>query len=370
MAIATLPPAVDIDNDTKKAIIDGLKRVMAVFQEAGLLAAGTTYQNLIADPALLTAFIKTFQDNRDKVDDIVRPREGGAPVRDDDQTLACGVSLNQIQQLLVRTCAKKVFESDHAVETVTETVTKKSFLFFKKTEQVERQKSAADPAEGRKIREISRYVAFGWQLPLLDAYRRHLTYPQIMEIGDDLLALQSVEDIAALAEFEPAVLKKVKQATGPDFAEILAHRPRAIGGIAVWNRDMYEFYRKLLGDKAWTFFARDKAFFNVVASLDKTTSKVLGDVLCYVAAPNLEEFQRLNIDKCEVLVVSLKGAFGDKLPQLLGIPTFGKEILRKVVDNLLHMSQEKDKLLAAYALTCKSMVPGVLEWLAKQAQAR
>lgn len=370
MAIATLPPPVDIDNDTKKAIIDGLKRVMAAFQEAGLLAADATYQHLIADPALLTAFVRTFQDHRDMVDAIVRPREGSAPVRDDDQMLVCGVSLNQIQQLLVRTCAKKVFESDRSVQTVTETVTKKSFLFFKTTAQVEVQRAAADPVEERKIREISRYVAFGWQLPLLDAYRHCLTYQQIMEIGEDLMALQSAEDIAAVAEFEPAVLKKVKQATGPDFGEILAHRPRAIGGIAVWNRDMYEFYRKLLGDNAWTFFARDKAFFNVVASLDKSTAKVLGDVLCYVAAANLEEFQRLNIDKCEILVVSLKGAFGDKLPLILELPAFGKDVMRKVVDNLLHMTQEKDKLLAAYALTCKSMVPGVLEWLAKQSAAR
>ena len=370
MAVATLPPPVDIDNDTKRAIIDGVKRVMAVFQHSGLLADDVAYQHLIADPALLTAFVRAFQEHRDLVDDIDRPREGDAPVRDDDQMLVCGVSLNQIQQLLVRTCAKKVFENDRSVETVTETVTKKSFLFFHKTEQVEVQRAANDPVEERKIREISRYVAFAWQLPLLDAYRHCLTYQQIMEIGDDLLALQSVEDIAALAEFEPAVLKKVKHATGADFADILAHRPQAIGGIAVWNRDMYEFYRKMLGDKAWTFFARDRAFFNVVAALDKTTARVLGDVLCSIAAVNLEEFQRLNIDKCEVLVMSLKGAFGNKLPLLLGIPTFGKEILRKVVDNLLHMSQEKDKLLAAYALTCKSMVPGVLEWLAKQPQAR
>ncbi len=369
MAIAVLPPPVDIDNDTKKAIIDGLKRVMAAFQDTGLLPSYATYQNLIADPALLTSFVRTFQDNRDKVDDIVRPREGGAPVRDDDQMLVCGVSLNQIQQLLVRTCAKKVFESDRAVETVTETVTTKSFLFFKKTAQVEVQRAATDPVEERKIREISRHVAFGWQLPLLEAYRHFLTYQQIMEIGEDLLALGSAEDIAALAEYEPAVLKKVKQATGADFGEILARRPQAVGGIAVWNRDMYEFYRKLLGDNAWAFFARDKAFFNVVASLDKTTARVLGDVLCSIAAPNLEEFQRLNIDKCEVLVVSLKGAFGDKLPRILGLPSFGKDILRKVVDNLLHMGQEKDKLLAAYALTCKSMVPGVLEWLAKQPPA-
>ncbi len=369
MAVATLPPPVDIDNDTKKAIIDGLKRVLAVFQEARLLPAEVGYQNLIAEPGLLTTFVKCFADHRDLVDSIVRPREGDAPVRDDNQMLVCQVSLNQIQQLLVRTCAKKVFEGDRARETVTETVTRKAFLFFKKTEHVEVQR-AADPVEERKIREITRYVAFAWQLPLLIAYRDHLSYPQLIEIGEDLVALQREEDIAALGQYEPATLKKVKQAAGPDFAEILAHRPHAIGGIAVWNRDMYEFIHKTLGERAWTFFARDKNFFNVVASLDKSTIKVFGDILCYIAAPNLEEFQRLNIDKCEVLAISLRGAFGDKLPLVLRTPNFGKDILRKVVDNLLHASQDKDKLLTAYSLTCKSMVPAVLEWLARQPQAR
>ena len=369
MAVATLPPPVDIDNDTKKAIIDGLKRVLAVFQEAGHLPADIVYQHLIADPGLLTAFVQCFNDHRDLADSIVRPHEGDGPVRDDDQMLACQVSLNQIQQLLVRTCAKKVFEGERARETVTETVTRKSFLFFKKTEQVEVQRTA-DPVEERKIREITRYVAFAWQLPLLAAYRDHLTYPQLIEIGEDLVALRRAEDVAALGQYEPAVLKKVKQSTGPDFAEILAHRPHAIGGIAIWNKDMYEFIHKTLGDKAWTFFARDANFFNVVAAMDKATIKVFGDILCYISASNLEEFQRMNIDKCEVLAIALRNAFGDKLPLVLRVPNFGKEVLRKVVDNLLHATQDKDKLIVAYSLTCKSMVPAVLEWLARQPQAR
>jgi hypothetical protein len=366
MAVATLPPPVDIDNETKKAIIDGLKRVMTVLMDLGALPQGMAYQHLIAHPEILMGFIGAFQANRAKLDDIVKAREGKAPVRDDDQTLICGVSLNQVQQLLVRTCAKKVFESDKTQETVTETVTKTSFLFFKRTENVEVTRTANDPVEERKIREITRCVAFGWQLPLLNSYRDRLSFPQIIEIGEDLVALQSDADIAAVASFDAQVLKKVKAATGTDFPEILAHRPQAIAGIATWNRDMYEFYRKILGDKAWTFFARDKSFFNVVASLDKSTAKVFGDVLCYVHGANLEEIQRLNIDKCEVLVLSLKGAFGDKLPTLMAQPTFGAEILRKVIDNLLHMSQEKDKLITAFTLTCKSLVPGAMEWLSKQ----
>jgi hypothetical protein len=365
MAVQALPPPVDIDNETKKAIIDGLKKVLSTFQQAQLVDAGVTYQELISDPVILRTFIEAFIANRALVDAIVQSRDKSGPVRDDNLPLACGVSLNQIQQLLVRTCAKKVFEADKPMETVTETITKKSmFGLIKKTEQVERL--AVDPVEERKIRELSRYIAFGWQLPLLDSYRTFLNYQQIMEIGEDLVALQSITNIEAVARFDTALLKKVKHAVGPDFGSILADRPQAIAGIAVWNRDMYEFYRKALGDKAWAFFAREPAFFNVCASLDKPVARIFGDVLCYIAAENLMEIQRLNIDKCEVLVTALKSAFGDRLQNVVSVPAFAKDILRKVVDNMLHMNQDKDKLMASFALTCKAMVPTVNEWLTKQ----
>lgn len=363
MAVATLPPPVEIDTDTKRAVIDGLKKVLAAFQKAGTVDGAITYQQIISDPQVLQSFISTFQAKRDLVDDIVRPKSGKDPVRDDSLPLVCGISLAQIQQLLVRTCAKKIFEADKPMEMVTETITKKSmFGLIKKTEQVERL--SVDPVEERKVRELSRYIAFGWQLPLLDAYRTKLSYPQILEIGEDIVALPSIAHIEALSHFDHAQLKKVKAAVGADFGAILADRPQAINGISVWNKEMYEFYRKTLGDKSWEFFARDSAFFNTCAALDKSVIKIFGDVLCYIAADNLAEFQRLNIDKVEVLITSLKSAFGNRLPQLLSIPTFSKDILRKQVDSLLHMSQEKDKLMTSFALTCKAMTPAVDEWLA------
>lgn len=366
MAVTVLPPPIDIDNDTKKAVIDGLKKVLARFQETGKVDGGLSYQDLISSPEALEHFVTAFIANRESCDDIVVAKKG-VPVRDDNQPLVCGLSLNQIQQLLVRTCAKKVFEAEKTLQTVTETVTKKAlFGLIRKTEQVEVKRVGNDPVEERKLRELARYIAFGWQLPLLPAYRHHLTYQQVIEIGEDVLALKTSEAIAAVGQFAPEVLRKVKLAAGPDFVEILVQRPEAIAGVAVWNREMYEFFRKALGDNAWDFFARDKAFFNVVAALDKANARVYGDVLCYIAAENLEEVQRLNIDKAEVLVTSLKAAFGPKLPNLLSRPAFAKDILRKVVDNLLHMSQEKDKLMASFALTCKAMLPQVSEWLSRQ----
>lgn len=366
MSVLTLPPAVDIDSNAKKAIIDGLKKVLVRFQENGLVDNALTYQHLISNADILDQFVQVFRANRATCDDIVRARDG-EPVRDDDKELLCKVSLNQILQLLIRTCAKKVFEADKTPRTVTETVTKTAlFGLIKRTEQVEVTRIGNDPIEERKLRELSRYLAFDWQLKMLQGYHDHLTYAQLMELGDDVLALRSVDSLKAVGQFEPQLIRKVRQAAGEDFVDILLHRPEAIAGVAVWDHDMYEFYRGLLGDVAWTFFARDKSFFNVVASIDKNAAKVYADLLAYMAAETLIEMQRLNVDKVEVLVTSLRMAFGPTLPKVLGQQNFAKDILRKVVDNLLHQSQEKDKLLTAFSLTCKAMVPTVNEWLAKQ----
>ncbi|CAA7611882.1 conserved hypothetical protein [Candidatus Terasakiella magnetica] len=366
MTIATLPPPIEIDTETKRAVIDGLKKVLTAFQQAGLVDSSIAYQELISNPKVLEIFIQVFQAHRDIADEVVKAKDKAAnPVRDDSIPLVCNISLAQIQQLLVRTCAKKIFEADKPMETITETITKKSmFGLIKKTEQIERL--SVDPVEERKIRELSRYIAFGWQLPLLDTYRSMLNYQQIIEIGDDIVALPTAAKIEAVSQFEPEKLKKVKAAVGADFGAILADRPQAIAGISVWNREMYEFYRKTLGDKAWAFFAREPAFFNVCAALDKSVIKIFGDMLCYIATENLAEIQRCNIDKVEVMVHALKTAFGNRAPQILAIPSFSKDILRKVVDNLIHMSQEKDKLMTSFALTCKAMTPAVDEWLAKQ----
>ncbi len=365
MSVVVLPPPADISAEAKKTIIEGLKKVLARFQQAALMDQSLTYQHLINDPNHLEQFITTFTGFRERVDDLVQAKDGSGPVRDDDLTLVCGVSLNQIQQLLVRTCAKKVYDSEKTVQTVTETVTRTAlFGLIKKTEEVEVQR-LGDPVEERKLRELTRFLAFGWQLPLLQAYKR-LNYPQIMEMGDDLLSLRTPDHVVAVSKFDGQLLRKVKQASGRDFTEILLQRPQAIGGVAVWNHDMYEFFHSLLGSKAWDFFARDQQFFNVVASVDKPTARVYGDVLCYIATDGLEELQRLNIDKLEVMVQSLTEAFGADMPQILGQPNFAKEFLRKVVDNLLHMGHDKDKLIMSFSLTFKSMLPAVKEWLAKQ----
>lgn len=363
MAEITLPPPVDISNDTKKGVIDGLKSVILVFQEKGLLAKTVTYQSVIHEADVLYDFIQLFKANRALVSHLVVGADG-APVTADNAPLSCGVTLEQIQQLLVKTCARKFFEQERTEETVTETVTRKKFLFFKTTEQVERVNTVM--VDERKVRQLLNFMAFDWQLPLLVAYRDDLNVQQLMELDTDFLNLNSVEGIAALGKLEPAAIKKARATTGADFAMLLQNRPSAIVGVAAWNKDWYSLFRNVLGDKCWEFFSREPAYFNVVAALDKPLCRVYGDVLVYASAENLEEMQRLNIDKAGVLIEAMKASLGERgTAACMAVPSFSKDILRKLVESLLHMNQEKDQMRVAAELTCKAMLPQIKEWLVK-----
>lgn len=364
MALPQLPPPIEINNETKRGVIDGLKKVIEIFQAKGLLAREVTYQRIIHEPELLYGFIQSYRANMALAEKIVVAK-GGKPVTAEDAPLACGITLAQVQQLLVKTCARFFLEQDTREEesVVTETVTKKRFFIFTTTQQVERKTGGG--FDERKVRELSRYMAFDWQLPLLPAYAE-LNSAQLMELGEDFIFLQTAEAIHEFAQFDQATIKKAKGLAGSDFRQMLATRPKAVGGIAGWTKDMYDFYRKALGDKAFDFFCREKAFFMVCASLDKPLITVYGDVLCHIAAANLEEMQRLNIDKADVLIRGMRFAFGDKLPAVLAQPNFAKDILRKLVESLLHLSQEKAQLAVSAQLTCKAIAPQVAEWLTKQ----
>ncbi len=364
MSLPTLPPPVELSSDTKRAVIDGLKKVIETFQAKGALETAITYQDVIHEPEVLFGFVQTFRAYRELVDGIVVGADK-KPVREERVPLVCGITLEQIQQLLVKTCAKHYFEKSRGEEeTVVETVTTKRFLFFTKTEQVERR--AGPTADDRKHREILRCMAFDWQLPLLQAMRDDLVYQHVAELGDDLIALRSAAGVRAIAALDPAIIKKAKQVAGTDFVNIVHERPGAIAGVAAWSRDLYVFYRSVLGPKAFDFFNRDKHFFNIVAALDKPLARVYGDVLCYIAPENLLEMQRLNIDKAGVLIEAMRASLGEHIRTVLSMPSFSKDILRRLVEGLLHMNQEKEQMLVATTLTVKAITPQIAEWLAKE----
>ncbi|HVI53297.1 MAG TPA: hypothetical protein VM661_18965 [Candidatus Sulfotelmatobacter sp.] len=338
---------------------------MEALQGAGFLPESVTYQDLIHDPDTLYGFIQSFKAHPEILETIAVDDEGRGVSQPED-VLSCGITLAQVQQLLIKTCARYFLEQatkDVEESTVTETRTTTRFIFFKKTEQFERKVGGG--FDERKVRELCKYMAFDWQLPLLQHYAAMSTV-QVLELEDAILALHTPEAIHTVCQFDQGTFKKAKQLAGDEFKDAVTAYPGSVGGIAQWSPDMYNFYRKTLGDKAWRFFSRDKAFFMSCAALDKPLASVYGDVLCYISAESLEEMQRLNIDKADVLLEAMKKAFGNKAEAVLAHPNFAKDVLRKLVESMLHISQEKKQLAISAQLTCKSIAAQVMDWLTKQ----
>jgi len=364
MTLPQLPPPVEMTSETKRNIIDALKKIIEIFKTEGKLGPEASYKSVIHDPRELYRFIKAYRANPELAASLVKDPDGN-PVTDENETLVCGVTLLQVQQLLVKTCSRHYLEQENKQppKVVTETVKKKVFGgLFTKTEQVERK--VAGGFDERKVREIAKCMAYDWQLPLLPAYNM-LNSAHLLELGENIHGLTSFETIRDFIQLDHPTLRKAKQTVGDDFPHFLA-RPAALAGVSVWNSEMYQFYRKILGDSAFDFFARDKQFFNVCAELDRPLAEIYGDMLSYIDGDNLQEMMRLNIDKADVLVQAMKASFGPAIKPALGNPNFAKDMLRKVVESLQHVSQEKAQLAQSAMITCKALAPQVAEWVERQ----
>ncbi|HMA50749.1 MAG TPA: hypothetical protein VKP60_13410, partial [Magnetospirillaceae bacterium] len=125
MTLPQLPPPVEMNNETKRNIIDALKQIIEIFKGAGKLAPEATYSSILHDPRDLYRFIRTYRSNTELAVDFVKDKEGN-PISADDETLVCGVTLLQVQQLLVKTCSRHYLEQENKedVKVVTETVKK------------------------------------------------------------------------------------------------------------------------------------------------------------------------------------------------------------------------------------------------------
>jgi hypothetical protein len=363
-----LPP-LEISNETRSALVDGVRATLMLLQRAGKFSAQATYASLLEDPLQLLAFIQAYRANSELADSIVKSKKG-EPVRDEQTVLVCDVNLAQVSRLLIVTCAKKFFAPplpEFPEPSIAEPEVKKGLGLFRKAEKPPAPvPSGPRSNEERKIAELIRFLAYDWQLPILPVYRDALTYQHVIELGADILTLKDAKAVAAAGLLSPADIRKARQVAGEDFVPMLTRNPRAVNGVVYWSADMYKFYRQILGDKAWDFFARDRDFFNVVAALEKSKARLLGDMLVYIAPENLLTLGRLNFDKTRALVEALKIHLGDHLPMTLGSPQFGRDILNRIVDGFVHLKKDVDQLLVYADLTCKALAPTIADWLARR----
>jgi hypothetical protein len=363
-----LPP-IEISNETRTAIIDGVRATLMLLQRGGKISSDISYSSLLENPDLLYAFIQAYRANPEIADSLVQDKKG-KPVRDDQTMLVCDVNLAQVQRLLVVTCSKRYFAPAPAQQVQPappEPDQKKSLGLFRKSEKPDPQaKQAPKTNEERKLSDLTRYLAYDWQLPILPVYREALSYQHLVELGADILRLKDVKAVAAAGRLSPSDIQKARRVAGEDFSTMLARNPRAVNGVVHWSHEMYKFFHQLLGEKTWDFFAREREFFRVVGGLDKGRLRMYGDMLTYIAPENLLTLGRLNIDKTRALVEALKVQLGDHLDMTLSSAQFGKDILNRIVDSFIHLKKDNDQLVVYAELTCQALAPTIQDWLSRR----
>ncbi|WP_417793462.1 hypothetical protein [Terasakiella pusilla] len=347
-----LPPNVSVDKAVKGAIIQGTKDAIALLHEHDLLDASWDFDTILNEPQNLKSFFQVVRDNLDLFAETIVDKAGD-PVVDELTETKCGVTLQQVQKLLVSTCARRFFvRNDGEIVTKKQKKKVKSMVFFTKEITVKKKVRLKEGA--KKFDAMRRVIGFDWQLDMLEFYRDRLPFPHLLVLNDDVLAIHDVAHGDEVANIHHEDFKKVKEAVGVYFRNVVANGAAAIPGILYWRKDLVGAFIKAMGEKAWDFFKRDKAFFDHCTELDNARIEIYGDVLTYIASENLTEMSRLNLDRLDATIVAMKETFGDKLPEILGEPLLSVEVLRPTVDSFIHLEAKDNEQFRLAAKTAVS----------------
>lgn len=298
----TVPAWFDLDAKTRDTLIGSIKRVLQRLQRKGLFEAEIQYAQILRDPAKLQAFIEAFRANRDLARDVALDPKG-RPVLDDNTPLICNITLGQVERMLVYTCAKKVLATD----------------------------GAEIPGQ------IRSYVAFAWQLPLLEAYKLLLTPEHLRALEDGLLLLKTVGAVRAAAGAEPGNILKTRRIVGDRLAELIEANPLALGGVAHVDETAFERLSTVAKHRVWDLFAADPQVIIEVAGLPAKRLRAFGPDaadLCLASLQQLEDLPEWMFDR---FMASLRHRAGARSATVLGDERFANEMLRDIVSQFRAM---------------------------------
>jgi len=346
-----LPPNVAVDKAVKGQIINGAKSAITLLQENDLLDSSWDFDTILDEPQKLKKFFGIFRENIDLFAETVVDKAGD-PIVDETTETACGVTLQQVQKLLISTSARRFFIRNDG-EIIEKKQKKKipSMVFFTKEVTVKKKVRLKEGA--KKFDAMRRVIGFDWQLDMLDFYRDRLPYSHLLVLNDDVLAIHDVAHGDEVVSIHHEEFKKVKDAVGVYFRNVVAGGATAIPGILYWRKDLVASFIKAMGEKAWDFFRRDKKFFDHCTELDPPRISIYGDVLAYIAAENLTEMDRLNLDRLDATVIAMQETFGDRIEEILAEPLLAVPVLRPMVDSFIHLEAKDNEI---FSNACKSAV--------------
>jgi len=363
-----LPPNVAVDKAIKGQIINGAKAAIALLQENDLLDSSWDFDTVLNEPQNLKTLFDTFRENIDLFAETVTDKAGD-PITDETTETSCGVTLQQVQKLLISTSARRFFiRNDGKIIEKKQKKKVKSMVFFTKEVTVKKKVRLKEGA--KKFDAMRRVIGFDWQLDLLEFYRDRLPYSHLLVLNDDILAIRDEVHGDEVVSIHHEEFKKVKEAVGVYFRNVVSGGATAIPGILYWRKDLIPTFIKSMGEKSWDFFRRDKRFFDHCTELDVPRISIYGDVLAYIAAENLTEMDRLNLDRLDATVVALKETFEDEISDVLSEPLLSVQVLRPMVDSFIHLEAKDNEQFAGACKNAVSALKAEVLTFIKEAKAK
>jgi len=332
-----IPALVDFPPETKKFVINAVKVILKRFKSDGLIDESVEYAHVLADPLIMYDFITCFDKNRALASNIVIDKTG-KPAADDHTELVCGVTLAQIERLLVFTSAKR--------------------LFKKGGWQGTRQAGALVPEE------LKRVLSFYWQLPLLTIYRDLLSADHFQVLGDAILAVRDPATARAVALLSPTDIVKVKAITGTRFVEMLQVSPKAVLMTAKISPEKFFLFSAAAGPGLWRFLETDEATLRFLMGVVGERIQALGPVLPNLGLASARALTDMPASVLESTIAAFVNAFDSETFSVLKDDTFASTHLPGLVSTMRSLGARMgQKGLAAAATQCwEEIKPFVAQW--------
>lgn len=339
--LPTVQPLIEFAPGTKDMVIGAIKKVLERLQTKDLVTLGVSYGDVLKRPNLLAEFIDAYKNNRGIGRDVAINAAGRA-VEDDDAALICGMTLGQIERMLVFTCAKRVFAELEAID----------------------GKNHPVPPEVRD------YIAFDWQLPLLKVMGLSLSAEHFRVLGEGLLVVRSLDAVQSLGELDAAEIAKGRQAVGGRFLQVLGSRPMAFRGLALLEKGQLQVYEQILGPRLWEFLARDTQVILEVLKMDPERRRLMGVAIADVCMPTLTALERVNVSILAPFLETFREIFGERAESILAHANFADSFLYEIIERFREigrgdLSEEKrESVRLAMVLKWRALDQKVTQWLA------
>lgn len=342
-----IPKLVQFDPTTKDVVIGVIKLVLRRMSQQGMMPEGVEYGHLLSDADLLYRFIVTYKEHRDLAQEFTVGKSG-QPVASDDEELVCGLSLAQIERLLVYTCAKKFFTRE--------------------------SKKASRMEDGKPLRtlpptmpsEMKAILAFEWQLPLLDIYASLLRPEHFTALKESILSIRDAQALRAYGKVEPMQVPKARKVVGKRFQELLEADPRAIRGVSMCDERKFLKFSELTGPRVWEFFAGDPQVIIELLGGGPDLLKALGSNIPDVNMRALRELESISSSVLVPFMDAFRQAFPKEGKMLLTDEHFVQTFLRETVSSFRSLDYgdgTRDVIAEATVLKWGALRPKVAQWL-------